>query len=418
MKKKFLRQGILVVLVILVFGEIILSVINFSELRSFGRQKEILDRQKVRDEELPMPPGNKNGREFENRLVIHPFFGYVYNRDLNGINNFGFKMNQSIDLSDGRYCFKDIDRKQSLVVGIFGGSFAEQTAGYGEYLTKKFASAGLPKKVIVLNFAIGGYAVPQSVFAFLYFRELFDVVIFVDGLNEIWNPSENNKAGYPPEFAKAHHFKYLLSRSETSPAFFEAMLNTMHLKKQLHAITLASLLPVVRQSLVVHEIWKAAKINIENRINYQSWKIIKENDSAPDFFNISDEKIIKFSAVKWFEYHKLVHEAAVSSGIYDIHILQPNPYVPGSKRLTEEEQRAMKNSYPIGGYVKQGYPILRKAVLTLQGQGVTALDLTDVFKNSEESLWVDSCHINEMGYKIILDQVYGLLQKILKDQNG
>jgi hypothetical protein len=250
---------------------------------------------------------------------------------------------------------------------------------------------------------------------FLYFRELFDVVIFVDGVNEIWNPSENNRAGYPPEFAKAYHFKYLLSRSEISPAFFEAMVNTIRLKKQLHAITLASLLPVLRQSLVVNEIWKAAKRNIENRINYQTWKIIKKYDFAPDFFHISDEKIITFAAGKWLEYHKLIHEVAVSAGICDIHILQPNPYVSGSKKLTKEEERAIKNSYPIGDYVKQGYPKLQKAVSTLQDQGVAAFDLTDKFKNSEESLWVDSCHLNEMGYKIILDRVYELLQKILKD---
>jgi len=181
------------------------------------------------------------------------------------------------------------------------------------------------------------------------------------------------------------------------------------------AITLASLLPVVRQSLVVHELWEAAKRNIENKINYQTWKVIEKYDFAPDFFHISDEKILTFAAAKWFEYHKLVHQAAVSAGICDIHILQPNPYVPGSKKLTEEEQRAIKNSYPVGDYVKQGYPKLQKAVSTLQGQGVAAFDLTDIFKNSEESLWVDSCHLNEMGYKIILDQMYDLLQKILKD---
>ena len=106
-----------------------------------------------------------------------------------------------------------------------------------------------------------------------------------------------------------------------------------------------------------------------HRINYQTWKIIKKNDVAPDFFYISDEKILTFAAAKWFEYHKLVHEVAVSAGIYDIHILQPNPYVHDSKKLTEEEQGAIKNSYPVGDYVKQGYPKLQKAVLTLQGRG-------------------------------------------------
>ncbi len=179
-------------------------------------------------------------REWENKLILHPLFGYVYNQHLKGINNFGFRTRRDILLNKNGYFIDKNDHGEAITLGIFGGSFAEQIGDAEGYFEHELKSLFPGKIIRVMNFAIGGYALPQTFYTFTYFKELFDVVIFIDGLNEIWNPIDNNEAGYPLEFAKAHHFKYKLSLNAMSPVVFEATENLISLKKNL-SILLCSL---------------------------------------------------------------------------------------------------------------------------------------------------------------------------------
>ena len=251
---------------------------------------------------------------------------------------------------------------------------------------------------------------PQSAFIFIYFKELLDIVVFIDGLNEVWNAVENNKAGYPPEYAKAAHFQYKLSLNELTPERFMLTSQIFSMKKNLARVTNISLLPIIRQSLLVNFIWWKFVRYWDYQISLKSSQIVKSYDQEPDFFDVDDDFLLDHAVRQWKKYHRLIHEISSSNGIMDIHLLQPNPFVEKSKYLTTEELHKINNSYDIREYVVKGYPKLQAAVLSLKQSGLLAEDLSYLFNDIKGSIWVDAAHTDTIGYEIVLDRVLEIIK--------
>jgi hypothetical protein len=346
----------------------------------------------------------------EGSQVLHPFFGYTYNPKDKGINNFGFWTKYDISLDKSGYSIKNSERSDLLVIGIFGGSFAGGVGSEGDYLEKKLKSIFPDKNPIVLNFGVGGHALPQSALIYIYFKELFDVVVFIDGLNELWNYVDNIKAGVPPEYAKAAHYIYKISRQELSPIQFERTSRIISLKRRIGNITALSLLPIVRQSLLVHHVWNALQTYWSRKVDETSLDIIKSYENGKKFVDMNDEAILSLAAHQWGKYHKLIHDLSATDGVLSLHLLQPNPFVPGSKSFTADEQYRVANSFPIKQYVVNGYPKLQAEISSLRPQGLIVEDLTGVFKRIDTSVWSDSAHVNKEGNRLIADKIAELVR--------
>jgi hypothetical protein len=86
-------------------------------------------------------------------------------------------------------------------------------------------------------------------------------------------------------------------------------------------------------------------------------------------------------------------------GIQFFHFLQPNQYLPGSKRLTaEEEEVAWNANVAESGRVARGYPLLIERGRQLAEQGVDFTDLTMLFRDAPRSVYDDPCcHFNAYG---------------------
>ncbi|MGH7801329.1 MAG: hypothetical protein ACREOW_12005 [Thermodesulfobacteriota bacterium] len=395
-------------------GEGTLTAYHYFKHHTLSRAELISIRENMLQKTLGPTISPDPNRGWENELIIHPFFGYVNNSKLPGVNNFGFSSKYNIGISDSGYSLANGRRDDLLVVGIFGGSFAEATGVYGQYYLEKKLMTLFPEKVpVVLNFGMGGHALPQSAFIFIYFKELFDIVVFIDGVNEVWNVVGNNKAGYPPEYAKAHHFKYKLSLNELSPERFILTSRIISMKGNLASVTKISLLPIIRQSLFVHHIWWAFARHWDYQISLKSLEIEKSYEQGPKFFNVDDEFIIDHAVRQWKKYHQLIHEISSSSGILDIHLLQPNPFVEKSKSLTSDEVHKIYRTLPplLRNSVIAGYPKLRLVVSSLKKSGLVAEDLSYIYKDIKESIWVDASHANRIGYEIVLDKVFEMIRK-------
>ena len=386
--------------------EAFLTIRSLVKYGGIGRQELIRVRSEGREDAL----GGTGGRD-ENRQVLHPFFGYTYNPKDKGINNFGFWTSYDISLQDAVYTISNADRRELVVVGIFGGSFAGGIGNQRAYLERRIAELFPNKKPVVMNFGVGGHALPQSALIYIYFKELFDVAVFIDGLNELWNYVENNRAGVPPEYAKAVHYIYKLSREELTPHQFERTSTIVSLKKRIAYLTRFSLIPVLRQSLLVHYIWKVLEGYWSTRIADTSREIVQSYEGRPRFFEQDDEVILAHAARQWAKYHRLVHQLATADGVLSIHLLQPNPFVPGSKRLTPEEKYRVENSFPVKSYVVNGYPKLKEQLLQLRAEGLIVEDLSYAFQSSDIMVWNDSAHLNDMGKRVITDKLIQLIAK-------
>ena len=410
---KKIMTGLLLGLSVCFAGLLAESVLTISHYFSHGtlsRAQPIGQRQAA----LPLgsaPTIRSDPNRWENQLVIHPFFGYVRDPTHPGVNNFGFQSEHDIVLSDAGYSLAGIPKDRSLVVGIFGGSFAERVGRDSAYLAAKLQARFPGKTPVILNFGEGGHAFPQAVFMFLYFRELFDVAVFLDGLNEIWNAVSNNAVGYPPEYAKATHFRYKLSLSELTPERFQLTARIMRLKRYITRTTQLSLLPIIRHSLLTHIVWQALIQRWEHEISVNSLAITESYKQDKKFYALDDGTLIRHAAHQWLKYHHLLHTVAVSHKILDVHLLQPNPFVAGSKLLTKEEIHNVTHSFNIREIVETGYPQLQTAAAQLQTSDIIAQDLSLLYATVKETLWIDAAHANRKGHELVLDRIFELIAR-------
>jgi len=382
-----------------------------AELVQARRSQLLTVREEVGENDTDATPG------FVGRYVLHPLFGYTLNPKHEGINNFGFKTTYDFTLVDNRYVLKDQNHRDAIVVGVFGGSFAEQTATQRDTFEKRLAEAFPDKTPIVVNMALGGHALPQSAFIYLYFRDLFDVVVFLDGLNEVWNYSENNRWGVPPEYAKARTYRGKLSREELSAEMLDLTAQLIAAENKLNQITSLSLRPLIRNSVLVHTVWHWRHSALEHQIGKLTEALTKVYDLDEQFFTVTDDEILQFAAQQWGRYHELVDRTAKAEGVLAIHVLQPNPYVPGSKRLTGREKHRMTRSFRIESFVVDGYPKLQQELSKLHSQGLITEDLTQIYKDDRGQIWIDSAHANARGYGLVIERIVAQIKAAKEEKS-
>ncbi|MCP3901088.1 MAG: hypothetical protein GY707_15395, partial [Desulfobacteraceae bacterium] len=104
--------------------------------------------------------------------------------------------------------------EKNLIVAVIGGSFAHgvshgSSSGLLENELKKIPRFS-NKEIIVYHLSIGGYKQPQQLMKLNYFLSLgaeFDIVINVDGFNEIALPGvENLSKGVHPIFPRSWYY--------------------------------------------------------------------------------------------------------------------------------------------------------------------------------------------------------------------
>jgi hypothetical protein len=94
-------------------------------------------------------------------------------------------------------------------------------------------------------------------------------------------------------------------------------------------------------------------------------------------------------------------------GIRYLHFLQPNQYLPGSKRLTAEElETAYDPRVAETQRIATAYPILRARGRDLRNQGVDFIDLTMLFEDEPRTVYSDTCcHFNRLGNQRIAEAI-------------
>jgi hypothetical protein len=101
-----------------------------------------------------------------------------------------------------------------------------------------------------------------------------------------------------------------------------------------------------------------------------------------------------------------------------VHLLQPNQYVPDSKKLGSEEQSiAISDEHCYGFAVRQGYPDLLREGANLRAEGVDFHDLTKLFAAFANPIYVDTCcHYNQKGNDLLAEAVAEALLAHLEKQ--
>jgi hypothetical protein len=125
--------------------------------------------------------------------------------------------------------------------------------------------------------------------------------------------------------------------------------------------------------------------------------------TGPGWRHGSDADLYARLAGVWRGSSLQMHRLATANGFKYVHVLQPNQYVRGSKPLSDEERRtAYRESQPYRLGVEGGYDHLIRAGEELQSAGVAFIDLTQMFREARETLYVDDCcHLSPDGNRML-----------------
>jgi hypothetical protein len=302
-------------------------------------------------------------------------------------------------------------------VAVFGGSVATIFAMQSEFLVdalrEQQALGG--RQVVVHCYASPGYRQPQQLLALTYALAQgadLDVVVNIDGFNEVALPVANNlRLGVHPLYPMGWPHRV----REVPDAVHRRQLGELaYLREERTRRGAAMSASPARISIAVNLAWRLADRRLARR-QAELESELADHEVSGDGFLVrgppwearSEEETYAYLADLWRESSLQMHRLCTAGGIRYLHVLQPNQYVAGSKPMGRvERRRAVIDTHRYRGPVEKGYPHLIAAGSELQRLGVSFRDLSMVFAEVSEPLYIDSCcHFSWRGNQILASAI-------------
>jgi hypothetical protein len=367
---------------------------------------------------------------------LHPFFGYVLKQGAFTNERLKLKVNKHGFFSLYEYPFIKTNKKQ-FIIGVFGGSVANNFA-LDEYinqlLSKKLQSYPefADREIVILNFGNGGYKQPQQLLILNYFLALgqeLDLVINIDGFNEVALSNLNNKARVEIGIPSVQHIQPLigLASNNVSPEVMSAIVQINDHKKQLkagidklqtcqlamcHAVTSLKVKQLVnnyQQAIVNYD--TQVKTSSADTANSSIVYVPKADSVLPD--RAAFDKM----ASLWYESSIAMNQILSSRKIKYFHFIQPNQYYPTKRAFTgKEKEIAINKESPYIEGVKKGYPVLLSKVDDLRKAGVNVFSAVNILDNTKETVYKDACcHYNSVGEEVLANYISSSIIKVVRN---
>jgi len=364
----------------------------------------------------PQTPGKWILPEFMQQHILHPYLGFVRNPDVQRhvfnerpveepVNQFGFFGPSPLETVDAG----------TVTVVITGGSVATDLyLRSSEALRTGLHKSPLlaEKEIRILCLALGGMKQPQQLLALEYFLSLgasFDVVINLDGFNEIALPfAENVPAGLPISYPRSWHL-YTAQISDDLGAML--LVRMSEKRRQIErARGFFSREPFRHSSLSLilwhrlHGKFHSELLALEKSL--RDFLLRSRPAHHPSSMQPIEEVLVESTGL-WNRSSIQMWKICRANGIVYVHVLQPNQYVWGSKPLDARERRlAWPPGFAHRRAAEQGYPLLIAAGEELKRLGVPFHDLTRIFEAETERIYVDSCcHYNQRGNDMLAAEI-------------
>ncbi len=337
------------------------------------------------------------------QFVAHPYLGYVRQEG-------DLRAAQGQDYLQGKKPVVTAAQDGVAIVGIFGGSVAEQFSKFGSGALRQYLASDprfVGKKIEIVTGAVAGYKQPQQLLAMNYLLSLgqhFDLILNIDGFNELAGPPNANiPNNVSPSFPTG--WSYLADRMPNLDVLdaVGGVTHARHARRQLASSVNA--VPLSCCSATLQYVWKGIDTVLTRRVASAQQELAHVAAAQPEITDPqpiaykADGELLQELVGEWERSSSLMATIAQAQGIAYLHFLQPNQYVANAKPLSREEMRTAVNvNSPYRQWVAQGYPLLRQAGERLRGRGEQFHDLSTVFHNVPGTVYKDDCcHLNADG---------------------
>jgi len=341
---------------------------------------------------------------------FHPYFGVstkAYHRiNRNSVtNNLGFLSPHDYPLTKSK--------NREYFIGIFGGSVAQLFCKHGEPKLKaalRKHPAFRNRKITLLNFSHGSFKQPQQIMVLSYFLSIgqaLDMVINIDGFNEIALAGRNEKRGIHCSMPSYNHFGSLINLIDESTLSYDRL-------EHLHAITR------IRKKLTDIEsnygsstcactglFWHTLSHRRQREFSYALHRLDESGSENTDGSLVhvmrtgepqDDQAIVRKGIDLWARCSRTMNSICSGNGIEYVQFIQPNQYYTKKTFTDNELENAVNEETVHAHFVKLGYPLLLRRAEELSRDNLPVISAVEVFDDEPSTLFIDSCcHFNKRG---------------------
>ncbi len=366
-------------------------------------------------------------------LRLHPYFGYTdFKPQEPTINNYQFGSARDYPVLK--------EHEQQYIIGIFGGSVAvaiANTEAQNQIIvnTLKTLPQLTNKEIIILNFAQGGYKQPQQLLVLNYFLSLgqtFDMVINIDGFNEVALSSLNYPENVHLSMPNGSLMKALINvgNHQLSQTELEMIVTTREYYTTLgriqgnqNACWLALCYIIHQFRYVSTQRHYQAFLSQQAENKTENSPLFSPYSNGLSFFYLNPldgettgENLYSQITQTWMNSSLLMHQTLGSQNHLYFHFVQPNQYYPTERVFTPEEQKQAINEKQIYAQgVREGYPLLIQAMEQLKNNNVHIFNGVRVFDSVPTGVYSDDCcHYNRTGNQIFAQYIANSIVETLR----
>jgi len=362
--------------------------------------------------DLPLPdvPEDESPNASEGGHVLHPYTGYAV----------------SLERDDNIAAYYSEDQPGFELV-LFGGSFAAIFHDHAtKLLERTLASkpAFAERELEVFKLARAGFKQPQQLtsLAYLLARGAApDLVVNLDGYNELHLAGRNAREGERPSFPSVGHWAFLTAGNRPDEHALELITDIRLAERQAQELGERTLGDGSLRSAILgrhrlgqlHRLqlaWSNAQTELVRHLTSTGEERELERRAARRAARREDPLAgLEADVALWAESSRSMHDLCAGRGIAYLHLLQPTLHDEGSKPLTPEERHAGIDQRGIDPRIAAGYDLLRAAGAELAADGVDFVDLTQLFATTSQTLYYDRCHVNRAGNRILARELTRLI---------
>jgi len=355
----------------------------------------------------------QGGRPVRDGRLLHPYLGYVMDPRLAapGASQRGLDpLSVELGFPRNREAVVQPPDPRRALVGVFGGSVADVLSAAGaEALREALAEAPRfrGREIVLLSLAAPGYKQPQPLMTLNYLLVLgahFDAVINLDGVNDLALPDSEL---LPLGVASFYPRGWYTRAADLAPELRLAVARVAALEDLRRRNAAFFSHPPLRWSRTAGLLWSLSDRQIASRVAAAEGAALARppghNPQAQGPRLPLEADVHESVVAIWQRSSLQMARLCASLGIPYFHFLQPNQYVPGSKPMGEAEREvAFRTESPVRLPIEQGYARLRAAGAELSARGVAFRDLSEVFRDVREPVYLDDCcHLNGLGNQLL-----------------
>lgn len=299
------------------------------------------------------------------------------------------------------------------VIGIFGGSVATYWWCMCHEDAERRFSEALGRPVKILDFALGAAKEPQQLMILSYFLSIgqkFDMIINIDGYNEVANSLRNfNTSQVVYSFPLADILKFYITDMKFTIANAEIVIAQRDIKNiatRLNSIENINS-RILHSRFISYVCYRIFNKFQSDLIEKQNAIVELESSSRNTFLIPSHDKVldrkkqVELIADLWTTSSKIISDICKSNNIIYYEFIQPSQYHTTKKFTDYEKQYCIDETYR--NWISD-YPEVINKVLKLRNNNIQITDLLTIFDDEKRSIYVDNiCHFNYLGNSILTD---------------